>query len=103
MKRIKPLIRVDTNGKLIPCGKERGRNTAIKHIVSEIEKLIKDPAKQTIFISHSNCFDDAVLMSKYIEESIGVQSFEINFIGPVIGSHTGVGTLAVFFVGEDRE
>lgn len=99
---IKPLLHVDNNGKLMLIGKARGRKKAISTILGAMEKHGTSLETQEIFISHGDCEDDANYIADLIKSRFGVKNIFINAIGPVIGSHSGPGTLAVFFIGNER-
>ena len=103
MLHIKPVLNVDNHGHLKPQEKVRGRKKALQFLVDKMAEKIVHPDGQDIFISHSYCEDDAVLVKEMIEERFkNIGSITINYIGPVIGSHTGVGTVALFFIGGTR-
>lgn len=101
---IKPVLHVDEAGKLVPIMKVRGRKASIQTLVQKMEEKIGKfkEEKQTIFISHGDCLEDAQNLAKMIQESFGYDDFLINNVGPTIGSHSGPGTLALFFMGENR-
>jgi len=99
---IKPVMHVDDEGHLIKTGVARGRKASIRALVAEMEKLAIDPAGQHVFISHGDCEDEAKYMAELIREKFGVKDFTINYVGPVIGAHSGPGTLALFFLGKNR-
>ena len=99
---IKPVLHVDDNGKLIPVSKVRGRKQAMNALVSKMEETAIEPEKQTIFISHGDCLDEAEYVAKCIKEKFGTDDIVINYIDPVIGAHSGPGTLALFFLGNER-
>ena len=102
MLNIKPIIHVDNEGHLINMGKVRGRVPSLKHIVDEMEKRVTEPETQTIFISHSDCLEDAKIVGEEVKRRFGVKDVVYNHIGPVIGAHTGPGTVALFFMGTER-
>jgi len=102
MLGIKPVLHVDDEGHLIPVSKVRGRKQSLDELVRIMAETAIDPAGQTVFISHGDCPGDARYIEKRIREKLGTQDFHINFIGPVIGAHSGPGTVAVFFLGEHR-
>ncbi|MDO4590377.1 MAG: DegV family protein [Slackia sp.] len=102
MLNIKPVLHVDTAGALIPMEKVRGRKKSIKALVDHMEQTAIDPAAQTVFITHGDCLEDAELLKREIEERLGVTDFVINYVDPVIGAHSGPGTLALFFVGTEK-
>ena len=100
---IKPLMYVSEEGKLLAYGKVIGRKRSILSIADKVCKTIIDPEKQTVFISHGDCVDDAKYLAKLIEEKAGVKKFEFNYIDPVIGVHSGPDTLAIFYQGLNRK
>lgn len=102
MLSIKPIIHVDHEGKLVNVGKTRGRAASLAYLVDKIAELATDPTEQTVFISHSDCLEDAHKVGDAIKARLGVKDVVYNFIGPVIGSHTGTGTVALFFLGKER-
>lgn len=99
---IKPILHVDNEGHLIPIGKIRGRKQSLEALVNEMDKRLGNYKNDTIGISHGDCIDDAEYVKKLVEKKYGIKNFIINHVGPVIGSHSGPGTLALFFLGEYR-
>ena len=61
-----------------------------------------NPAEQTVFISHGDCLEDAQFVAQQVREKLGVTQIQIGYIGPVIGAHSGPGTVALFFLGKER-
>ena len=102
MLQIKPIIHMDNDGHLINIGKARGRQAALKFLVDKMEQTAIDPADQMVFISHSDCIDDAQLVAQMAKDRLGVQNVYINHIGPVIGAHVGPGTVVLLYVGVER-
>lgn len=102
MLSIKPVMHVDDGGHLTPVSKARGRRASLLALVDEMEKTAIEPEKQTIFISHGDCLPDAEFVAEEIRRRFGTQDIRINYVGPVIGSHSGPGTMALFFVGTPR-
>lgn len=100
--RVKPLLHVSKEGRLTVEGKARGRSHAIERIFERMLETIEKPEEQIIYISHGDCLDDALLLKEKIEKALPVKEIKINYIGPVIGSHSGPGTLALFYMGNDR-
>ena len=105
--KICPLLNMDNNGKLIPREKIRGKANVIKRIV---EKMVECADKGTeykdkCYISHSDCYEDALQVKTLVEEAFPSLKgkVEINNIGTTIGSHTGPGTVALFFFGKERK
>ena len=103
MLSIKPVLHVSDEGKLIARAKVRGRHQALKAIASKFGELDASP-DQTIFISHGDCKEDAEIVKRILVEQYGCDPERIilSLIGPVIGSHSGPGTVALFFRGRDR-
>lgn len=101
-----PLMNMNFEGKLIPRKKIRGKKRAIEEIVQRMQEQAKNGLDYSgkCFISNSNCFEDARRVADIIEASFPnlAAPVMINSIGTVIGSHTGPGTVALFFVGDKR-
>ena len=107
MLNICPLLNVSFEGKLIPRYKIRTKKKVIRAIA---DKMIEHAENGTdyngkCYISHSACYEDARAVADIIEESFPKLNgkVEIYSIGTVIGSHTGPGTVALFFWGDKRE
>ena len=100
--QIKPVLHVDDEGHLISVSKARGRKAALEAVAAKVAELAIEPEKQTMFISHGDCIEDARYVEKLIKEKYNVPQVYINHIGPVIGSHSGPGTIALFFLGTKR-
>ncbi len=102
MLSIKPVMHVDDGGRLTPVGKTRGRRASLLALVNEMEKTAPEPERQTVFISHGDCLADAEFVAEEIRRRFGTRDIHINYVGPVIGSHSGPGTVALFFTGSPR-
>lgn len=100
--RVKPILNVSLEGKLVQTDKTRGRKSSIDMMVERMVKTIENPEEQIIFISHGDCIEDAKYAESQIRNKLNVKDVLINYVGPVIGSHSGVGTLAMFYLGNDR-
>lgn len=102
-----PLLNVDDKGQLIPRKKVRGKKNTMKKLIDEMKKHAENGTDYDgkCYISHSNSPEDANTMVEMIEENFPnlKGKIQVNPIGTVIGSHTGPGTLAVFFWGDKRE
>ena len=101
MVGIKPVIRINDEGKLEVIGKARGRKKAVQTIIEKLMDLIQDGEK-TVFISHGDCLEEAEAIRDTLMEKYGVEETMINFVGPVVGAHTGAGVLAVFAMAKSR-
>ena len=102
MLGIKPVMHVDNEGHLVNVSKVRGRRTAILEMAKKYGELHLENDVEYIYISHGDCLADAEFLAKTIEENYGKKTQIITFVGPVIGAHSGPGTLALFFVGKER-
>ena len=102
MLSIKPIMHTSDEGKLVPVSKARGRKAAIAALLDKIEALGIHPENQTMFICHADCEADARAVAQTIKDRFGTPTVHINYIGPVIGSHTGPNTMGIFFVGTQR-
>jgi len=100
MLAIKPVLHVDDGGHLISVSKARGRKASLMALADEMGKTVTDA--ETIFISHGDCEEDVNLLADELRSRFGVKNVVINYVGPVIGAHTGAGVVALFFVGSKR-
>ena len=105
MISLKPVLHVNNEGKLIPLSKVRKRKKALDALVDAMGERQGSYAGKNdiVFISHGDCLEDALYVKQRIQERFGVQNFLVNMIGPVIGAHSGPGTVALFFMGDARE
>ena len=103
MLGIKPVMHTDSEGRLTPVSKARGSKAALRALVDKMEELGIEPEKnQPVFICHANCPDYVEYVKVLLKERFNVTDVRADFIGPVIGAHTGCGTLGLFFVGTER-
>ena len=102
MLQIKPVLHVDDEGHLINVGKARGRKASIDALAKKVEELGIPGANDIAFISHGDCIDDAKYLETLLKEKYGIKKVIISYVGAVIGSHSGPGTLALFFLGNHR-
>ena len=99
---IKPVLHVDDEGHLINMFKARGRKASINAIAEKYGELALDKENGTVYISHGDCISDARLLEETIKTKFGAKVEIITDVGPVIGAHSGPGTLALFFIGKER-
>ncbi len=99
---IKPVLHVDNEGHLVNVTKVRGRRAAILALADKYTQLANKDGENLVYISHAFCETDANELAKIIFEKHGVKTEIITDVGPVIGAHSGPGTLALFFVGKER-
>ncbi|NLC65324.1 MAG: DegV family protein [Clostridium sp.] len=99
---IKPVMHVNNNGELVPIKKVRGRKKSLKELVSKMKEFSVEIEDQVIFIGHGDTIEDAIFVKELVEKRFNPRRIVINNIGPVIGSHSGPGTIALFFVGMQK-
>lgn len=102
MLKIKPVLHVDMEGKLIPMEKVQGRKRSLRAMLDKTREFAVDPEKQMMLISHGDSEEDAQWLGDKLKEELNVPQVEYSYIGPIIGSHSGPGTVAVFFMGKGR-
>mgnify|MGYP000637491033 FL=1 len=102
MVKIKPIIHMDNEGKLVVIGKERGRKKSLLTLLDKMEKQMQGYQNDVVMITHGDCIEDAKYVEEQIRERFGIENIIVNGIGSVIGSHTGAGVVAVFFMGSER-
>lgn len=101
---IKPVLHVDNEGRLIPVSKVRGRRQSLDAMASKLEETFDPSEPQTVFISHGDAAEDAQYLADQIKKRMGnkIKEIVIHYIGPVIGAHSGPGTVALFFLGSHK-
>ncbi|WP_165252274.1 DegV family protein [Adlercreutzia sp. ZJ304] len=100
---IKPVMHMDNEGHLIPLEKVRGRRKSLNALVDHMEQTANHPIEdQKVFITHGDCIEDAEYVANLVRERFGVTDITINYVDPVIGAHSGPGTLALFFLACER-
>ena len=102
MLSIKPVMHMDNEGHLAKVSTARGRKASLVALVDKMEATAVNPAGQVVFISHGDCLEDAQFVAEEIKKRFGTQEIHFNYVGPVIGAHTGPGVVALFFLGEER-
>ena len=102
MLNIKPVLHVDDEGHLISMGKVRGRKASIEALAKKMGETGLSGENDTVFICHGDCIEDAKYLEKLVKEKYGVKEVLTYYTGAVIGSHSGPGTLALFYWGEKR-
>ena len=91
MLSIKPVMHTSDEGKLVPVSKARGRKASLQALIDKVAEL-----------SHADCEKESRAVAEELKARYGVKEVYINYIGPVIGSHTGPNTMGLFFVGTKR-
>lgn len=100
--KIKPIMHVNDEGKLMAIGKAMGRKKALKTLVENVFDSADMGASDPIFISHGDCIDDVEYVKELLKERFPKTKITVNFVGAVIGTHSGAGTLAIFHKGKKR-
>ena len=105
MVGIKPLLFFDNEGHLVNIGKCRGRKKSLNELVEGLDKRMgqRKSENDIFFIGHGDCIEDAEYVADLLREKYGTDSFLINYISPVIGAHSGPGTVALFGIGDGRD
>jgi len=99
---IKPILHVDNEGHLISRGKVRGRKAALATLIDKYMELACNPGASPIYICNADCADDVEVLKSLLRERCGAEVDLVVDIGPVIGAHSGPGTIAVFFLAKER-
>ena len=112
---IKPILKLDDTGNLVPIAKVRGRKQSIQALLDKMEQNIGSYRSQKeehagaflkqndkVYITHGDCLEEAQYLAQLVKEKFGIAKAMINHIGPVIGSHAGPGALALSFMGESK-
>ncbi|MDL2232967.1 DegV family protein, partial [Ruminococcaceae bacterium OttesenSCG-928-L11] len=100
MLGIKPIIHLDVDGKLKVIDKVRGRKQALLDVIAKTEKRVGAVPNDFFMVSHADCLEDAQFVAEEVSKRTGIKDYMINYIGPVIGSHTGLGVIALFMLGD---
>ncbi len=99
---IRPVLKVNNEGKLQSVYKARGKRLAIAKMVEQMGQNFDADGNDIIFISHADCADDADLLARSVKKNYGIEKIVITEIGPSLGAHSGPGALALFYVGAGR-
>ncbi|WP_027633090.1 DegV family protein [Clostridium hydrogeniformans] len=99
---IKPILYVNSEGKLISINKVKGRKKSIKTLVDYFRTNVINPEEQVVFISHGDCLNDAEHLKKLLCDEFKIKDVIISSVGPCIGSHGGPDILTLFFLGKER-
>ena len=102
MLQIKPVLHVDHEGHLINVSKVRGRKAALDALVKKMKDTMLPGENDTVFISHGDCLEEAQYVAQKVKEICGAKEVIISYVGAVIGSHAGPGTMALFYLGTHR-
>ena len=99
---MKPVLHVSADGKLVPFAKVMGRKKSLGALLSSLAETMVPGKNDVIMIGHGDCLDEAKILGQTITEKTGISNIIYSFIGPVVGAHSGPGTIALFFEGENK-
>lgn len=99
---IKPVLHVDNEGHLVNVSKVRGRRTSLVAMADKYGELALDKKDGRVYISHADCMNDVEELKKMLNDRYGAKVEVVADVGTVIGSHSGPGTVALFFIGKER-
>lgn len=102
MVKIKPILVINEEGRLVVTAKERGRKKSMNTIVDLAVEHTGEYKNDIVMITHGDCLEDAEYLAGLVREKMGVENILINNIGTVIGGHTGPGVLAVFALADHK-
>ncbi len=103
MLNIKPVLQVDSEGKLYSYKKVRGNKKLFAEIISTIEENQIDIENQMVGITHASALDRVETVKEMMSEKLGVKDFMVNTMGCAVGAHTGPGAISIFFLGKDMD
>mgnify|MGYP001219927331 CR=1 FL=1 len=99
---IKPVLHVNSEGKLIPVKNVRGRKKSIKSLFEIMQERMVLEENNEIFICHAQAYEEAKMLGDMIKAEYGIEKIHISPIGPIIGTHLGPGAITLFFVGNEK-
>lgn len=102
MLNIKPVLKIDLEGRIVSAANIRGRKKAIKFLLENFKENAVNPENLTVAISHGDCIEDATALEATLREEFNVKNIIIGYVGPVIGSHVGPNMLSLCFIGRNR-
>jgi DegV family protein with EDD domain len=100
---IKPILRIDREGRLVQDGKVQSRRKAVSALLNMLLERGEDIENQEITVMHGDCLPDAQVLEKLIRDRCAPKSIRLQIIAPVIAAHAGPGALALIFMGKERE
>ncbi len=100
---IKPILSSDKDGHLVAVAKVRGRKQSLDTLAKKMAATIQDPEEQVVFVVHSDTPEDAKYLVRQIKDRVKVKKIVVNDLGPILGTHTGPGGTAIFYMGENSE
>lgn len=98
---VKPIIISDAKGNNYAWKKSKGRRQSLIDLVEYTKENIVNPENQIVYVVHADCIEDAEFLKEHIESELHPKEVRIDYLGPIIGSTTGPGTVAIFFFGKE--
>ncbi len=102
MLSVKPLMHVDNEGRLVKTGAVRGRRASLVALFERMKENVSEGGEKLVYICHGDCLGDARALADMIEKEYPDSLVMIDYVGPVIASHSGPGTLGLFYLGKER-
>lgn len=99
---IKPTLKVDEDGSVVPNGKVKGSKSALRYLATQVKERGIDLENQIIFICHGDDKERAEALEAMIREENQVKDVWVNTIGAVVGTHVGPGAIGAIFLGSER-
>lgn len=100
--KIKPVLHVDDDGRLVAQSKVNGRKKSINALFESMKGNVIDPENQVMAICHGDCIEDAEYLAEKVKKEYNVKDVIINYCDPVIAAHAGPGVLALFYIGNEK-
>lgn len=101
--QVKPLLLVNTEGKLISYDKVMGRRQSLRVLADRMEAKMAGYNNEIVFIGHGDCQEEAEFLADRITKKYGISTILIDYVGPIVGAHTGAGLIALFYLASDKE
>ena len=98
---VKPIIISDAKGNNYAFKKSKGRRQSLLDLVEYTKENIINPENQIVFVVHADCIEDAEFLKEHIINEVKPKEVRIDYLGPIIGSTTGPGTVAIYFYGKE--
>lgn len=102
MLQVKPILKGNENGEIVNFSKVIGRKKAIDMLAQRYNMLVQHPEEQIVGIAHADCDEDAAYLAQLLNKKKPPHKILTVVYEPVTGSHVGPGTLALFFMGDDK-
>lgn len=98
---VKPIIISDAKGNNYAWKKAKGRRQSLLDLITYTKENIINPEEQTVYVVHADCFEDAEFLKEHLVSEVNPKEVRIDYLGPIIGSTTGPGTVAIYFYGKE--